>query len=263
MNGLMKVSLIIPCLNEAPNLPFVLGGIPRIPDILEVLLVDGGSSDNSVSVAQMIRSDIRVIEQCGRGKGDAILTGAREARGEWIMVLDADGSHRPEEITSYIAKIKEGYDLVKGSRYLPEGGTRDNTWDRALLTKITYAVANFLWGTKFTDIGYGMFIVNRQKFLDLSLRARRLDLEYELMIRAVRGGWKILEIPSLEERRQYGRSHLSYVTDGWLILKTILCSGFSTSPGARGERCGVKRRLLWKYERSSGRDNEDWMARQE
>jgi glycosyltransferase involved in cell wall biosynthesis len=234
----MKVSLIIPCLNEAPNLSFVLQEIPRIPEIFEIILVDGRSTDNSVSIAKAIRPDIRVVTQPGRGKGDAILAGAREALGEWIMILDSDGSHRPEEIPRYIGEVKRGYDLVKGSRYLPEGQTQDNTWDRTLLTKITYAVANLLWGTRFTDIGYGMFIANRRKFLNLSLRAKRLDLEYELMIRAAREGWRILEVPSLERRRRYGRSHLSYTIDGWLILKTIILTSFH-SPTRRSAGGGL------------------------
>src|SRR5689334_6110948 len=84
------VSVVIPALNEAENLPYVL---PRIPAwVHEVLLVDGHSTDDTVGVALGLRPDIRIIAQQGRGKGAALRTGFAAATGEIIVMLDADGS---------------------------------------------------------------------------------------------------------------------------------------------------------------------------
>ena len=124
----MQTSIIITTLNEDRNLPLVIPKIPDIPEIAEVLLLDGHSTDNTVKTAKELLPQIKVVFQDGMGKGNAIICGARAARGDYILILDADTSHRPEEIPLYIAKAKEGYHLVKGSRYLPGGSTEDATF---------------------------------------------------------------------------------------------------------------------------------------
>ena len=144
------------------------------------------------------------------------------AQGEFFLILDADGSHCPEEIPAYLDKAGQGYDLVKGSRYLNgKRNTDDETLDRRILVGITHLVANTLWRTHFTDIGYGMFLMRRQRFLDMDIRANRLEMEYEIAIKATRRGLKIIEIPAYEARRVHGMSSLSYVRDGSLIAMII------------------------------------------
>src|SRR5262245_62878827 len=91
-----RVSVIIPALNEAENLKYVL---PRIPDwVDEVLLVDGNSTDATVAVARSLRPNIRIVQQQGRGKGAALRSGFASATGDIIVMLDADGSTDPAEI---------------------------------------------------------------------------------------------------------------------------------------------------------------------
>ena len=94
----MKVSLLIPTLNEEKNLPQVLPRILPLPEIVEVILVDGSSCDNTVKVAQELMPQIKVVLEPGIGKGVAINSGARVAQGDYFLVLDADGSQLPEEI---------------------------------------------------------------------------------------------------------------------------------------------------------------------
>ena len=90
-SGHARVSVIIPALNEAENLQYVL---PRIPDwVYEVLLIDGDSTDDTVEVARNLRPDIRIVQQQGRGKGAALRTGFAAATGEILVMLDADGSN--------------------------------------------------------------------------------------------------------------------------------------------------------------------------
>mgnify|MGYP001566034147 CR=1 FL=1 len=218
----MDVSIVIPTLNEAKNLPLVIPEIPHLPEIAEVVLVDGHSSDGTVEVARQLLPEIRVISQDGKGKGNAILCAARAAKGDYFLLLDADVSHRPEEIPLYIEKAKEGYDLVKGSRYIPGGSTGDATFFRGLVIRTANTVANLVWRTRFTDICYGMFLIRRESFLSLNLKSQAWDVEWEMMIKAKRNGLKIAEIPSQEKKRLWGESKLpNYTKSGWIVAKRV------------------------------------------
>lgn len=217
----MDVSILIPAMNEAENLPLVLPRIPRMEQIVEVVLVDGGSSDGTVQVAREIRPTIRVVRQPGKGKSDAVRCGVEASRGEYVLVLDADGSHDPSDIPRFIDVARLGYDLVKGSRLLPGGGSYDETRVRRFLVRLTDGVANLLWGTNFTDIVFGMLLVHRKRFLDLGLSSNGFAIESQCMARAKRYGYRIKEIPVVERPRLRGRSHLSLFSDGWYIGSTV------------------------------------------
>src|SRR4030067_1164600 len=116
-----SVSVIIPALNEARNLPAVLTRIPAW--VSEVVLVDGHSSDDTVQIAQKLLPGIRVIMQEGCCKGDALRRGLAAATGEIIVMLDADGSTDPAEMGMFVRLLRNGADFVKGSRFLQGAGT--------------------------------------------------------------------------------------------------------------------------------------------
>ena len=217
----MKISIVVPTLNEAENLAFVLPRLPRLPEVCEVMLVDGRSTDGTVAAARALLPDINVVCQDGSGKGNAIMCAARAAAGDYFLVLDADGSQRPEEIPLYIEKAKEGYDLVKGSRFTKGAGSEEDTWDRKFTTRTAQFIANTLWRTHYTDICYGMFLIGRQTYLDLDIRSQRHDIEWELMAKAKRHRLRVAEVPAFEEKRISGSSHLSYVKDGRLIATAV------------------------------------------
>ncbi len=221
MGDLISVSLVIPTLNEARNLPHVLPLIPPLGELREVVLVDGQSTDETVQVARELLPEIRVVVQRGKGKSDAVRRGVEEATGDYVLIMDADGSQDPQDISHYISGALDGFDLVKGSRYISGGGSDDESRLRRLLVWVTDTAANILWGTRFTDIVYGMFLVRRQSFLDLGLDCNGFGLETQLMARASRRGFRILEIPVVESPRRYGSSHLSVVRDGWHIGSTV------------------------------------------
>ena len=224
----MNVSIIIPTLNEAKNLPLVLPDIPRLPEITEVLLVDGYSNDGTVEVAQQLLPDLKVIYQEGKGKGNAILCAAKMARSDYFLLLDADTSHQPQEIPLFIAKAKEGYDLVKGSRYMPGGSTEDAPFFRDLVIRTANTVANMVWGTRFTDICYGMFLIHRRQFLSLNLHSQSWDVEWEMMIKAKRRGLRIAEVPSQEKKRLWGESKLpNYAHNGWIVGRRVFAEALA------------------------------------
>lgn len=222
----LTVSLIIPTLNEAENLPLVLPLLPDAPEMAEIVLVDGGSTDDTIAVARACVPHIRVVLQDGRGKSDAIRCGVQAARGDYVVVMDADGSHDPRDILRYIELAKSGYDLVKGSRYLPGGRSDDESRLRRFLVWVTDTTANLLWGSRFTDIVFGMFLIKRQYFLDLRLTCQGFALETQLMARAKRRGYRTIEVPAIEATRRSGSSHLSVVRDGWHIGSTVFVEFF-------------------------------------
>ncbi|NJM40966.1 MAG: glycosyltransferase family 2 protein, partial [Anaerolineae bacterium] len=120
---LPTVSVIIPALNEAENLPHVL---PRIPAwVNEVILVPGPSTDNTVEVARKLVPRIRIVDQVGKGKGAALRCGINAATCDIVVLIDADGSTDPAEISAFVAALLAGADFAKGSRFLYGGGTAD------------------------------------------------------------------------------------------------------------------------------------------
>ncbi len=218
----IRLSIAIPAMNEAANLRHVLPCIPMLPEIVEIILVDGGSTDDTIEIARTVLPGIRVVQQAGRGKSDAVRCGVHTATNEFVLVMDADGSHDPADIPRFVQCAHAGYDLVKGSRYLPGGGSFDDTRLRRSLVWITDRVANALWGTRFTDIVFGMFMIRQRCFFDMELTSNGFAIESQIMARAARRGYKVCEIPVIERSRFSGSSHLSIIRDGWFIGSTVL-----------------------------------------
>src|SRR6266699_4367969 len=115
-----SVSVIVPSLNEARNIPHVFA---RIPDVHEVILVDGFSADDTVAVARQIRPGVRVVGQTRQGKGNALACGFTAATGDIIAMVDADGSADPVEIPRFVKALIEGADFAKGTRFAAGGGS--------------------------------------------------------------------------------------------------------------------------------------------
>src|SRR2546421_6024075 len=115
-----RISVVIPALNEAENLQYVL---PYIPSFVgEIILVDGHSTDDTIEIAQQLLPTIQIIQQTGRGKGNALREGFAASTGDIIVMLDADGSTHPGEIPRFVNALLTGNDFVKGSRFIGNGG---------------------------------------------------------------------------------------------------------------------------------------------
>src|SRR5262249_50592880 len=136
----IRVSVVIPTLNEAPNLPHVL---PKIPGwVHEIVIVDGDSTDGTPEVARQLRPEVRVVQQVGRGKGAARRSGLAHDTGDVIVMLDADGSMDPSEMPAYVGALLAGADMAKGSRFLQGGGTHDMPMYRKLGNGVFVALVN-------------------------------------------------------------------------------------------------------------------------
>ena len=218
------VSLVIPTKNEARNLSHVLERIPDIVD--EVILVDGRSSDVSTLMAKSCRPDLRIIMEPSAGKGCALRAGFNASSGDLIIAMDADGSMSPEEIPQYVHFLENGFDLVKGSRFIAGGDSLDITPLRRAGNRALLRVANLFYEVKFTDLCYGFFGFRRIYLPYLDLNSTGFEIETEIMVRASLIGLRIAEIPSLELPRRHGGSNLHAIKDGQRVLKTILTERF-------------------------------------
>jgi glycosyltransferase involved in cell wall biosynthesis len=227
VGGRPTVSVVIPALNEAGNLPFVL---PRIPLwIDEVILVDGHSSDATVAVAQGLMPDIVVIHEDRRGKGAALRCGFEAARGDIIITLDADGSADPAEIPAFVGALLAGADFVKGSRFLQGGGTEDMEWYRRLGNWGLVKLVRWRFGGRFTDLCYGYNAFWRDVLARFSLeKVDGFEVETSMNVQALRARLRVCEVASREFRRRNGESNLRTIPDGWRVLSTIARFGIST-----------------------------------
>ncbi len=226
----VRVSCVIPALNEAENIGWVL---ERLPDYIdEVILVDGGSADETIAVSRAVRPDIRVIGQDRPGKGVALRAGFKAARGEVIVMIDADRSMDPGEIGRFIDRLDEGHDVVKGSRFLKGGGTHDINAVRRLGNAMLRAILNRVYGSRMTDPFYGYLALKRDILPRLDLKADGFEIECEIVVRSLVSGARIGEVPCFEMPRAHGESKLHIVSDGLRILSTVWAHRLDAVPAA-------------------------------
>jgi glycosyltransferase involved in cell wall biosynthesis len=242
----LRVSVVVPALNEAANLPWVLG---RIPDEYEVVLVDGGSSDDTVAVARRLRPDIVVVGQEYPGKGAALVAGMQAAGGDYIVMIDADASMDPAEIAAFVGILDSGADLVKGSRYLAGAGSEDLTLLRSTGNRALTVAGNLLYRTNWSELCYGYAAFRRSALDRIGIDGlaqgvdpgpaprwwvRRLggtrrvryghgfEIEAILFTRCAKAGLRVCEAPSYERDRLHGQSNLATFRDGARVLGALL-----------------------------------------
>ncbi|MEV7889438.1 glycosyltransferase family 2 protein [Streptomyces sp. NPDC002817] len=214
------VSVVIPAMNEAENLPYVFKTLPDW--IHEVVLVDGNSTDDTVEVARGLWPEVKVVKQRGKGKGDALITGFEACTGDIIVMVDADGSADGNEILSYVSALLSGADFAKGSRFANGGGTDDMTFIRKLGNWALCTIVNRKFGARYTDLCYGYNAFWRHCLGKIDLDCTGFEIETLINIRVVKAGLKVQEIPSHEYLRIHGTSNLRAVRDGFRVLKVIL-----------------------------------------
>ncbi len=218
------VSVIIPTLNEAENLPFVL---PRIPTwVDEVLLVDGRSTDKTIEVARALRPDIRVVLEHKPGKGAALRCGLEAASGDIVVLIDADGSNDPTEIHGFVGALLSGADFAKGTRFIQGAGSDDISLLRWFGNMSFTSIVRVFFGGAYTDLCYGYNAFWRKELYRLALDGDGFEIETIMNIRALRKGLRVAEVPSFEHPRIHGSSNLNTFRDGWRVLKAIFREAF-------------------------------------
>ncbi len=219
----VSVSVVVCTLDEEHNVGHVLRKMP--PWIDELIVVDGWSQDRTVEVVRQFAPHARILHQSGTGKGDALRCGVAAATGDVVVTMDADGSHDPTEITNFVAAILQGNDLVKGSRFLPGGGTRDMPLHRVLANWVLTNLSNLLVGTHLTDVSYGFYAVRPGALRRFQMVRNGFEGETELIMRFQLAGLRIAEVPSFESARVHGVGKLRSFRDGSRIMATIFSFG--------------------------------------
>ncbi|HKM50869.1 MAG TPA: glycosyltransferase family 2 protein [Candidatus Bathyarchaeia archaeon] len=228
---LARVSILIPALNEAKNLESLLRSIhTRLPEVSEIIVVEGKSVDDTAIVASTLGA--KVLVQQATGKGDAMRQGfASSHTGDIIVMMDADGSNRPEEIPQLVEAVVNGADIAKGSRFLSGGGSVDLTRIRKVGNKLFVSLVNLFWSGQYTDICYGFLAFRKPALKQLAplLESVHFQLETEICIKARKLNLKVVEVPSNELKRRHGNSKLRGVNDSMSIAKTLCRELFSSS----------------------------------
>jgi glycosyltransferase involved in cell wall biosynthesis len=221
----IRVDVIIPTLNEEKSIGQIIKRCQPYCD--RVIVIDGGSDDNTIKIAENMNAT--VIHQNSKGKGGALREAFHFANGEIIVMLDGDGSMKPEEIPTFLKRIYSGADFVKGSRFQLKGGSTDISILHRFGNALFVILVNLIWKSNYTDLCYGYIALKKHtaKKLSKTLRSRGFNIEAEMIIKTKKLGLRIDEVPSFELKRLYGKSKLRTFRDGMQILVTILRESFS------------------------------------
>ena len=229
-----KISLIIPTMNEVLNIKEVF---PYIPDFIdEIVVVDGNSTDGTIEEILKYKKDAKIFIEKPAGKGAAMDIGFKNATGDLLVMMDADGSNRPDELFSLLEPVLDGYDVAKGSRFLKGGGSEDFTLFRKIGNNIFVTMVNTMFGANYTDLCYGFRAFKREALDKIDCKTKGFEIETEQSILLKKAGVKIKEVPSFEVKRKNGYSNLNAFRDGFKILKVIMKEYFKTFNEQKGYR---------------------------
>ena len=237
-----KITLVIPAKNEAENISRVINEIPDFVD--EIIIVISSAQDTTLDGIIKIKENNKVLTmiQDNTGKGDAQRKGLSKATGDYVCMIDADGSVNLNELNTMLnLLISKNIDLVKGSRYLKSGGSEDLTKFRSFGNLALTKIANFFFLKQWSDLAYGFVAYKRDSIINLNLLSisnskfwfgynygSGFELETLILTRMAKHGLLIEEFPSFELKRADGFSNLRAIRDGIRILFSIIYERFSS-----------------------------------
>ncbi|GIX27170.1 MAG: glycosyl transferase [Burkholderiales bacterium] len=222
---LKTVSIVIPARNEAASLETLLPALRRHYPESEILLVDDASEDETPELCRRYRVN-RVVHPYRLGNGAAVKTGARAARGEILVFMDADGQHRPEDISRLLEKLEEGYDMVVGAR----DGSSQAGAHRAVANGFYNRLASWMVGQRVADLTSGFRAVRANKFRRfLYLLPNGFSYPTTITMSFFRAGYPVAYVPIVAPPR-IGKSHLRLFRDGIRFLLIIFKIGTLYSP---------------------------------
>lgn len=221
-----KISIVIPTRNEERSIAEIIEGCKPHGD--ELLVVDGHSTDSTRDISEKMGA--RVVLDNGKGKGDGLRVALREAKGEFVVFIDADGSHDPLDITKMVQPLLDGEaDLVVGSRM--RGGSDElhgslGEFIRLMGSGVITQCINYRYGVRLTDSQNGFRAIRREAGLAVGLTEDIFTIEQEMIMKLLKHGYRITEVPSHEYARKFGESgiHLWKVSHRyvWCLLKGML-----------------------------------------
>ncbi|MCX6354739.1 MAG: glycosyltransferase family 2 protein [Candidatus Aureabacteria bacterium] len=224
--GGIELSCVMPCLNEEETVAVcvkkALETIRRLGISGEVVVSDNGSTDCSVEIARSLGA--RVVIQPKKGYGNAYMKGISEARGKYIVMADSDDSYDWTDLERFLAPLREGYDMVMGSRLKGEIKPGAMPWlHRYIGNPVLSGLVRIFFRTRISDSHCGMRSFTKTAYERMGLQTAGMEFASEMVIKACMLGLKIAEIPvTLYPDGRTGRPHLRSFRDGWRHLRFML-----------------------------------------
>ncbi len=221
----MKLSVIIPVYNEVESITEVLRRVKATKLAYEILVVDDFSTDGTRDTLKKLeeKGGIRVfLHEKNKGKGAAVRTGLEAARGDVLLIQDADLEYSPHDYPTLLQPIKEGSaDVVYGSRFL--GGPRRVAmfWHMIANQLLTF-MTNILYDTILSDMETGYKVFRRQVIEGMKLRASRFDFEPEFTAKVLKRHYRIYEVPITFNPRDYSEGKKIKLQDAFAAVWTLL-----------------------------------------
>lgn len=222
----MQLTILMPCLNEAETLATCIrkanDWIARSGVAAEVLIADNGSTDGSQDIARSLGA--RVVPVSQRGYGSALYHGSLAAQGEWIVMGDSDDSYDFSRLDPFVAKLREGYDLVMGNRFLGGVAPGAMPWkNRYIGNPVLSWIGRLLFKCPANDFHCGLRAFRKDAFLRMDLRTTGMEYASEMVIKATLFGMRICEVPTtLSPDGRSRPPHLRPWRDGWRHLRFML-----------------------------------------
>lgn len=218
----MKTLIVIPAFNEEKDLGTLIKNISSVVSLKDVLVVDDGSVDKTLSVAK--ESGVRVLSfEINKGKGAALRAGfnfSLKNGYDAVITIDADGQHDPEEIPKFLSKYKEtGAHLIIGTR---EHNLSEMPYLRFIVNKTTSFVTSILSGIRIRDSQSGFRLIKSEVLEKIALAAEHFQMETEIIVKAARLGFSIEEIPIRTIYFQKFKSHINPMIDTGRFIKLAL-----------------------------------------
>lgn len=220
------LSLILPARNEAENLRQLLPALTAAYSSAEIIVVNDGSDDDTLAVCAGF--PVRVVSHpYPKGNGAAVKSGARAAKGEVLIFMDADGQHKPEDIHALLEKFAEGYDMAVGAR---QSGSHAGA-HRAVANDVFSRLATWMVGRQVEDLTSGFRVVKADKFRKfLYLLPNGFSYPTTITMSFFRAGFSVAYVPIHTPRRASGKSHIQPARDGLRFLLIIFKIGTLYSP---------------------------------
>lgn len=220
----VQISIVLPCLNEEAAVGQVVDeawtGIASTGLAGEVVVVDNGSTDRSAEIAE--EHGARVVYEERPGYGSAYLRGLAEARGELIVMADADGTYPLADLTPFVDRLQGGYDMVLGSRFRGTIHPGAMPWlHRRIGNPVLTRILNVFFGVRVSDAHCGLRAIRRSAIGVLRLQATGMEFASEMILKAARRNLRITDVP-IEYRPRTGESKLRTLSDGWRHLRFML-----------------------------------------